>query len=449
MKSENNKNKNNYNRREFIKKSALAGMGIGIIGPINITRGANSPNERVVVALMGGRGRAGALAHAFAEADGAYVKSIFDVDHRPLPKLAEDIKNYQNRKPEYGTDFRRALDDPDIDALVIAAPDHWHTPAAIMAMQAGKHVYVEKPASYNPAEAELIVRAQQRYDKLVQIGTQQRSSIESINAIQDIGSGEIGRPYYAKTFYAANRGSIGNGKIASVPDWLDYELWQGPAPRTPYRDNIIHYNWHWFLKWGTGELLNNGTHEYDVARWALGVDLPVRISSSGGRYHFDDDWEFYDTQNVTFEFPDNKAIHWEGRSCNGFHPDNRGRGTTIYGTEGTIFMDRSGYKLYNLDNELIKSDLMDEEIDQMNPVGGDAMTDMHVHNFVMAIREGVKLNASINQGQKSVLPLHLGNISQYVGRSLNIDPVSGRIIGDSEAMSLWSRRYEPGWEPVI
>ncbi len=441
--------KPDYNRRDFLKKSALAGAAIGLTGPYNLSRGAQSPNDQVTVAVMGGRGRSTALARAFADVKGTMVKSIFDVDKRPLESLADDVEKRQGRKPRTGTDFRRALDDPDIDALVIGAPDHWHTPAAVMAMQAGKHVYVEKPGSHNPAESELIVNAQKRYGKVVQMGNQQRSSPENMQAIQDIRDGMIGEPYYAKAFYANARRSIGRGRIAPVPDWLDYELWQGPAPRTPYRDNIIHYNWHWFWKWGTGELLNNGTHEVDICRWALGVDLPIRVSSSGGRYHYDDDWEFYDVQNVMFDFPEDKSINWEGRSANGHRFGDKSRGSYIYGTGGTMFMDIGEYRVYDMDNRQIKSVIRDEQVDPLNIVGSGGLTDLHVHNFAMAIRQGERLNSSIEEGQKSVLPLHFGNISQYVGRSLNIDPKSGRILGDSEAMSMWSRRYEPGWEPGI
>lgn len=222
-----------------------------------------------------------------------------------------------------------------------------------------------------------------------------------------------------------------------------------PAPRTPYRDNLIHYNWHWFWKYGTGELLNNGTHEYDVCRWALGVDHPNRVSSNGGRYHFDDDWEFYDLQNVTYDFPEGKSINWEGRSCNGFNFWDKGRGATLHGTEGTIMIDRSGYKAYNMDNEEIKSVMRDEEVDPLDTVGGGGLLDAHVHNFSMAIRQGEELNSPINEGQISVHALHLGNISQKMDRSLNINPRNGRIIGDSEAMSMWGRTYEHGWEPRI
>lgn len=423
---------------------------MGLTGPFTFAKGVNSPNEKVTVAVMGGRGRAGYLANVFAGVNGTEVKSIFDVDYRPLEELAVEVEEKQGKKPETGTDFRKALEDPDIDALVIGAPDHWHTPATVMALQAGKHVYVEKPSSQNPSESELIVRAQKRYGLQVQMGNQQRSAPESIEAIQVIRDGLIGDVYYAKCFYAATRESIGRGSIADVPEWLDYELWQGPAPRTPYRDNIIHYNWHWFKHWGTGEALNNGTHEYDVCRWALDVDLPNKISSNGGRYHFDDDWEFYDVQNINFDFAEEKTINWEGRSCNGhrFFGD-KGRGALIHGTKGSMMIDRDGYIAYNLDNEEIKRRVRESEGDHLNTVGGGDLTDTHIMNFANAIRTGEKLNSSIESGQKSSLALHIGNISQSLGRSLNLDPRTGRIIGDSEAMGLWSRDYEPGWEPRI
>lgn len=436
-------------RKTFLKTSALTTAAIGLSGPFSMSRGAVSANDKLVVAVMGGRGRAGHLATVFARVHATEVKSVFDVDYRPLEELAAGVEQIQGKRPEIGTDFRRALEDPDVDALVIGAPDHWHTPATIMALQAGKHVYVEKPASHNPFEAQLVVRAQQRYGKLVQMGNQQRSAPESMEAIQEIRNGLIGDVYYAKCFYANTRGPIGNGSIAPVPEWLDYELWQGPAPRTPYRDNLIHYNWHWFWKWGTGEILNNGTHEYDICRWALNVDMPNRIASNGGRFHFDDDWEFYDTQNVNFDFPEGKSIQWEGRSCNGFPFWDRGRGSLIHGTNGTMMIDRSGYVAWNLDNEEIKRKMRADESDPLDTVGGGGLTDLHVHNFAMSIRGQQQLNAPIDEGQKSVIALHLGNISQYIGRSLTIDPDSSRIIGDSEAMSMWRREYEPGWEPRI
>ncbi len=432
------------NRRNFLKKSTLTGAAIGMTGPHLFSRGRNSPNEKVVVAVMGGRSRAASIARSCASVEGMEIAGIYDVDERPLKETAKVLGDIQGRTPVTGTDFRRALEDPSIDALVIGAPDHWHTPASIMAIKAGKHVYVEKPGSQNPWEAELIVQAQKRYGKKVQLGNQGRSSPAIIQLVQEIHGGAIGRPYYAKAFYTNNRSSIGNGKIAQVPSWLDYELWQGPAPRTPYRDNIIHYNWHWFWKWGTGELLNNGTHNLEYCRWALNVEYPYRISSNGGRYHYDDDWEFADTQIATFDFPDNKSINWDCRSRNNYPAfGTRDPSAVIYGTEGTaIIYGGNECAIYNLDREQIRNFSHDYAQNENSTV-------YHFQNFAKAITEGQKLNSPIEEGQKTVLMGHIGNISQHLGRSLNINPATGRIIGDPEAMSMWKRAYEPGWVPTI
>lgn len=398
---------------------------------------------------MGVNGRGEELARSFASQENVDVLYICDVDSRAVEKTSGVVSDVSGQTPKGVVDFRRALDDADIDGLVIAAPDHWHAPATILALKAGKHVYLEKPCGHNPGEGELLVEAQSKYDRVVQMGTQQRSAPDTIEVIDFIHGGGIGRPYMARTWYANGRGPIGSGKLADVPDWLDYDLWQGPAPRTPYRDNVVHYNWHWFWRWGTGESCNNGTHELDIARWALGVDYPQRVQSSGGRYHFDDDWEFYDTQIISFEYDDDKLITWEGRSCNPFPVVGRGRGTSIHGTEGTVVLDRNGYEVYDLDNQLVQEVKSGEDEATLDTRGGGSLTDRHVANFLDAIRDGAKLNSTIEEGHKSVLMCHLGNIAQETGRALYLNSQDGRIVGDPQAMKYWSREYEPGWEPTI
>lgn len=443
--------RNNVNRRDFIKSAGVAGAGISFLGSAIPVFGQNAPSEKVVVAVMGTNGRGLALADELARLSGAEVAYICDVDDHAITKGIEQVMSHQNqkKKPKGVKDFRKALDDKDIDALFIAAPDHWHTPASIMAMDAGKHVYVEKPCGHNPKEGEMIVEAQKKYGKVVQMGNQQRSAPESIQAIQEIRDGIIGTPYFAKAWYANTRESIGQGKEAPVPEWLDYELWQGPAPRQPYQDNLIHYNWHWFWNWGTGEICNNGTHEIDVCRWALGVDYPIRVSSQGGRYHYDDDWQFYDTQVANFDFDGEKTITWEGRSCNGRPVEGRGRGSAIYGTEGTIILDRDGYVVYDYKNQLVKEVMASSKAASMDTVGGDQMTAYHIENFVNAIKEKTQLNSPIDEGHKSVLLCHLGNIAQKMGRTLVCDPSNGHIKDDPEAMNMWSREYAPNWEPKV
>ena len=427
-------------RRRFVKTVSGAAMAFAMPPYLKA-----SPIEKVRVAVMGLNGRGAVLAKTFAKTANAEVAALCDVDSTVLAKAATAIGVKQTI-----ADFRRALDDKSIDALVIATPDHWHAPAAILAMSAGKHVYLEKPCGHNPREGELLVDAQQKTKRVVQMGTQQRSAPRSIEVISGIRDGSlIGKPYLARAWYANTRGTIGRGKTAPVPANLDYELWQGPAPRTPYHDNVIHYNWHWFKRWGTGEICNNGTHEIDVCRWALGVDSCVRVTSTGGRYHFDDDWEFTDTQEATFEFAGGKTIIWQGQSCNGLETYGRSRGTSILGTTGSVVMDRDGYIVYDLQNKVVKSNLASKAGDALNISADDDMTNLHIANFVDAVRTGAPLHQPIESGAKSVLLCHLGNIAQWTGRALKVDPANGHILGDDAAMAYWQREYAPGWTPTV
>ena len=402
-------------------------------------RGA-SANDHISVAVMGVNGRRAVLAKTFAAQPNTDVRYICDVDMRVTEKVVAGMS-----KAKGVSDFRRALEDKDVDALAIAAPDHWHAPATLLALDAGKHVYVEKPCGHNPREGELLVEAQKRHGHIVQMGNQQRSARTSIEIIEAIHNGLIGRPYFARAWYANTRGPIGHGKVAEVPEDLDYDLWQGPAPHTPYRDNVVHYNWHWFWCWGTGEICNNGTHEIDVCRWALNVDYPTRVTSAGGRYHFDDDWEAYDTQVASFEFDDGKTITWEGRSCNGRPIENRGRGASIHGEKGTVVLDRSGYVVYDNDNNEIKSNLNEANEGALDTRGGGGMTAAHILNFLEAVRGKEKPRGLIDEGHKSVLLCHLGNIAQRTGRALQCDAKTGHVVDDSKAMKLWSREYASGW----
>ena len=341
------------------------------------------------------------------------------------------------------------LESKDVDAITIATPEHWHTPMAIMGLQAGKHVYVEKPCSHNPHEGELLVMAQKKYDKLVQMGDQQRSSDFTIKIMKRIKDGLIGKPYFGKAWYSNNRKSIGIGKEVPVPGYLDWELWQGPAPRKPYKDNIHPYNWHWFWNWGTGETLNNGTHEVDLCRWALDVDYPNSVSASGGRYHFKDDWEFYDTLVTSYEY-DDKMITWEGISCNGKTKCGRGRGAAIHGTEGTVIIDRDGYEVYDLDDKKIEEyKKSDEKNSTQDLLSMDDMTDAHFQNFINGIRDNEKLHSPIDEGNISVTILLLSNIAWKLNRTLNLNKENAHILNDEGAMKYWQREYEPGWEIKI
>ena len=434
-------------RREFVKRTTAAGMGIGMIGMPGVLRHRGTA-DIVSVAVMGVNSRGRTLAESFAASTGSRVIAICDVDSRATDQTVATVAERQGHAPIGLTDFRRTLDDPNVDAIVIAAPDHWHTPAAIMALQAGKHVYLEKPCSHNPREGELLVEAEAKYGRVIQMGNQQRSAPESIEVIREIHAGLIGRAYFARAWYASTRGPIGTGREAAVPDWLDYELWQGPAPRTAYRDNVIHYNWHWFWRWGTGEVNNNGTHEIDVCRWALGVEYPTRVTSAGGRYHYDDDWEFYDTQICSFDFDGDKTITWDGRSCNGQLIEGRGRGASIHGEHGTVVMDRNGYIVYDNDNKEIKRRMRSDTEATMDTRGGGSLTDLHIENFLASVRGEATPTAPIHHGRKSQLLCHLANIAQRTGDTLKLH--DAQLVNPShEAREMWAREYEPGWEPAV
>jgi predicted dehydrogenase len=445
------KTKTIIDRRGFIRDASLAGMGLVVTNrlPSPAIASAGSPNERVVVAVMGLNGRGLVLARNFARSPNTEIAYLCDVDSSVLAKAQSEVQHDVAKAPKAIGDFRRALDDKDVDALVIAAPDHWHAPAAILALKAGKHVYVEKPASHNPHEVELLVGAQRKYGRLVQVGNQQRSAVRTIEAMQLIRDGVIGRPYLARAWYANTRGSIGRGKVIPTPANLDYELWQGPAPRTPYRDNVIHYNWHWFRRWGTGEICNNGTHEIDVARRALGVEFPSRVSSAGGRYHFDDDWEFTDTQEVVFEFADGKTLIWQGQSCNGTQTLGRGRGTQVLGTDGSIVLDRDGYVHYDVKGKVVREAREAAIANGLDFAGNDAHTTAHIENFASSVRTGEALRSPVADVGRTLLLCHLGNIAQYTRRKLHVEQTSGRIMDDAEASKHWRREYAPSWTPTI
>src|SRR2546430_5681984 len=434
-------------RRRFVKTVSSAGLGLIAAREPLFAKG--SPSEKVVVCVMGLNGRGTVLAKTFAKTPNAEVAAVCDVDSTLLAKAAGTVSQAQGKSMKSLADFRRAIDDKSIDALVIAAPDHWHAPAAILAMSAGKHVYLEKPCGHNAREGELLVEAQRKHGRVVQMGTQQRSAPRSMEVVQAVREGLIGKPYQARAWYANTRGTIGRGKPAPVPGNLDYELWQGPAPHTPYHDNVIHYNWHWFRRWGTGEIANNRTHEIELCRWALGGDRCTRVTSTGGRYHFDDDWEFPDTQEAAFEFPGGKTIIWEGQSCNGLATYGRSRGTAILGTTGSVVMDRDGYVGYDIHEKGVKQSLAPQAGDGLNVSADDDMTALHNANFVDALRTGAQLHQPIEEGAKSVLLCHLGNIAQWTGRALPVDAATGPIQGGDAAKAYWQREYAPGWTPTV
>ena len=436
-------------RRDFLDTVATGTAGLAFASTARSYSQILGANDRLNFAIVGLHSRAYAHLSALkANRPEARVAYVCDVDTNTVRRFAAETAKEMGESAKMDQDFRNILRDREVDAIAIATPDHWHAPMAIAALQAGKHVYVEKPCSHNPAEGALLVQAQKKYGKLVQMGTQQRSSPHTIEIVDRIHNGEIGRAYLAKAWYSNVRKSIGTGQEAPVPPQLNWDLWQGPAPRRTYTDNIQPYNWHWFKLYGTGEALNNGTHEIDVCCWALGADFPERVSAQGGRYHFKDDWQFYDTLVTNFEYPD-KMISWDCKCCNGMKYYDRDRGSVIVGTGGSVLVDRAGYEVYDLKGNKIREVKVGTETSSGDLVGRDSMTDAHFANFMAGIKKGVTLNAPVSIGNVAVTLLQLSNIAWETQRVLALDTANGAILHDPEAMKHWSRTYEKGWEPRI
>ncbi len=423
-------------RRQFIGTTSVAGAAAGLALSGATIRAAESASDTIVVGVMGcSRGRA--LARSFAKAKNVEVKYVCDVDITRAGSCAKEVESIGVKAPQAVRDFREMLDDKDLDILVCAAPNHWHAPATILGCAAGKHVYVEKPCSHNPREGEWMVEAARKHNRAVQMGSQRRSSPGTIEAMQKLHEGVIGRVYLVRSWYDNERAPIGVEQPSTPPSNLDYDLWQGPAPRKPYKANVVHYNWHWHWHWGNGELGNNGVHTLDLCRWGLNAEYPIRVTSAGGRYHYEDDQETPDTHTVCFEFDGRKMISWEGKSCNQY-----GSGfITFYGDGGTMELDSIGtHRIY------------DKKGKQVSATTSSTQGDMeHIENLLTAIRNDkpLELNAEIAIGHKSTLLCHLGNISHRTGRALKCDSQNGRILDDAEAMKLWQRDYEKGWDPIV
>ena len=435
-------------RRRFIKDAALTTAGLTILNfPIF---GKNAPSNKVVLGVMGVNSRGSYLAKSFSQLQNVEVAYICDVEDKAIQNGLDAVKDAK-RKPTVVKDIRKLVELKDFDALIIAAPDHWHAPAAILGAAHDKHVYVEKPCGHNPHEGELVSQAYRKYGKHIQMGNQRRSFPTLIEAVKSVREGIIGEPYFGKAWYTNNRASIGIGKKIPVPATLNFDLWQGPAPRKDYMDNLVHYNWHWFWDWGTGESCNNGTHEIDCCRWFLGVDYPTKVTSSGGRYAYKDDWQTPDTQVAGFEFGDKSTITWESRSCNNFPVEGAGRGFQIYGTKGSLLNKGGGdYKIFDVKNKLVKEVKEQAETDANNTVSASGSIEiLHFDNFIKTIRGDAKLNSPVDEAAKSILLCHLANIAQRTGETLHCDPSNGHILHSKEAMKLWRRSYEKGWEPKV
>ena len=422
-------------RRSFLKQTAAVGAG-AIAARSTTLNAANAANRKVRVGVMGlSRG----LGHirGLLGVKNVEVAYVCDVDSNRLARGKTEVEKKQDAPVKGVTDFRRILEDNEVDALTIATPNFWHAPATILACAAGKHVYVEKPGSHNAAEAALMVRAARKNDCRVQMGNQRRSYDKVAEAIQRLKEGVIGRVYSGRCWYSNSRPSIGKGKPAPVPKNLNYALWQGPVPERPYKNNLVHYNWHWHWLYGGGEMANNGMHGLDLVRWGLGVGLPARSTFSGNRYHHDDDQETPDTGEAVFDFGNCTAI-WSGSSCHRRAWENNPF-VAFYGAGGSLAL--SGGNSYTI------YDPKGKEVEKQGGPGSDVP---HFSNFIESIRRDEALNSEIADAQDSTMWCHLANIAYRTGQTVDFNPEKRRILnGDKSSAKLWSRQYRKGWEPRV
>jgi predicted dehydrogenase len=420
-----------FNRRHFLQTSAGAVAGLSAL---SVASAADKPNEKINLAVMGVHGRGRDLLRGFSALDDVEIVAICEPDENVVADALKAINSKQKRTPAVKKDVREVLQDKDVHALAIAAPDHWHALATVWACQAGKHVYCEKPASHNLVEGRRMVEAARKYDRVVQLGTQRRSGPHFQSAAEFVRSGKLGKVPFARAWIAGNRKSIGKKADGPVPEKVDYDLWTGPAPERPFNPNRFHYNWHWNWDYGTGELGNNGIHGLDLIRMVVGLDAPTRITAGGGKLFYDDDQVTPDTLVATYDFP-NTTVIWEHRIWSKTGLEGESFSATIYGEKGTLVFDKKGWHVTDPREPPEKdgdSGASDKAVDPEAP---------HLKNFLDCVRSGKRPNADIEEGHKSTRLCHLGNVAFRVGRALRFDANSETIVDDPEANKLLGRTY--------
>lgn len=412
------------NRRGFLGRAAGSAAALSAL---SYARAAGQPNEKIVLGVMGVRGRGLGLVKGFSGFENVDLTYLCDPDENVIAPALKESEKRQKKTPKVEKDVRRLLDDKTLTALVIAAPDHWHALATIWACQAGKHVYVEKPISHNLIEGRRMVEAARKYDRVVQVGTQRRTASFVKSAAEYIRAGKLGKVPFARTWIAGSRPNIGRKPDGPVPAGVDYDLWLGPAPARPFNPNRFHYQWHWFWDYGTGELGNNGIHGLDLIRAVLDLDAPERVTCGGGKFFYDDDQQTPDTQIATFEFP-KTCVVWEQRIWAKTGNEGQGWGVAIHGEKGVMLFNDRSWRIVD------------------GPEASDKSPDLekpHLGSFLDCIKTGGRPSADVEEGHKSTRLCHLGNIALRTGHALRFDATTETCLDDPEANRLLGRTYRP------
>jgi len=381
------------------------------------------------------------MAHvaALLEIPAVEIAFLAEVDPQRLALGINRVTAAGRPAPRGVVDFRTPLEDSTLDAIFIALPNFWQTPASLLALQAGKHVYVEKPGSQNPREAELIVAAAERHRRLVQLGNQRRTWMR--DAIAALHAGAIGTVRFGRASYSAARKALPL-EARTPPAGLDLDLWQGPVPDDPDHDirRLIHYDWHWFWHWGNGELGNNGVHFLDVLRWGLRADYPLRVSYTGNRYWHDDRQEPPDTAVAAYDFG-HAGCEWVQSSCHPRRADRPSAELFFDGDDGTMAIARDSWTIFDQSGKVVGTG--------RSSVAGTGDVS-HIGNFIAAIRGEAELNSPIDEGQKSAMLCHLGNIAYRTNAVVRCDPRSGAVLDNPAALQLWGRpAYRDGWSVTV
>ena len=413
-------------RRSFIKGS----VAIAATAAVGAARAAEG--DKIRAAVIGCRNRGHQVASHFSNCGQFEIVTLCDCDTAMIDKAAKRLEGKLEEQPKAEQDFRRVLEDANVDAVINATPDHWHAVITTLALDAGKHVYLEKPASYNIAEGKALVAAQRRHPGLViQVGTQNRSGQHFRDAKAFIEGGGLGKVGFARAWITHTRPTIPKMEASDPPSTLDYDLWVGPAPMRPYVENRVHYNWHFMRDYGTGEMANWGAHWLDVARWLLNLDVPLSACGYGGTYIVHDAKETPDTQTVLYEYPE-LTLLWEQRLWTKYTINGMSSGVEIGGENGTLFIDRGHWRVYPREGEEQRHD-------------GSELDLTHARNFADCIRGDAKPNASIEVGHKTAILCHLGNITAQLSRRVVFDAQTETFGDDAAANALLERPYRAPW----